>query len=285
VPQSFQGVGTTYYGGAAPIHWQKPETIAIPADHDAIECVILLLLPIFPLKAFHTFQWQLRECKTIPIKRSPALVVRALLRPYLIILTWVSGFMTAVTLGGMVYSYFFLNRPFNDLVPKREAWDFILLAWGTFLLSQGFLWMLRYLYHRSRDIRLVIGPHELGSSDPATWNFTPSAEEIGGVGVEASYKALAEGQFSRAMYCARALVLMGDRRGEAITDKILRDARVSSKLPTLRRRPWLRRELFPEDRSLRVEFDRAAWIASPRAERSEVRAKGGHHPFGSGSGF
>src|SRR5205823_312096 len=140
----------------------------------AIECVIALLLPVVPLKAFHTFHWQLRECKVIPIKRGPALILRALLRPYLIIAALLSGFMSCVIVGWLFYSFFFLRRPLNGLLLKSGAWDFVLLTLGSFLLVQGFLTLLRYPFIRSRDIRLIIGPYELGSSDPATWNFTPS---------------------------------------------------------------------------------------------------------------
>jgi hypothetical protein len=276
VPQSFNGFGTTYYGGAAPIYWQKPETSAIPADHDAVECVIALLLPVFPLRSFHTFQWQLRECKIIPIKRRPVLVLRALLRPYLTIAAMVSGFMSLVVLSSFLYAIFFLRRPLNDLLPRKEGWELVILAWGSFVLTQGFFALLNYPYIRSRDVRLIIGPYELGSSDPATWDFVPSATESEGVSVDAAHHALTEGQFSRAMYCARVLVALGDRRGQSITDKILGDRRVRSKLPALRRRPWLREQLFPEDRSLRVEFARARWAASGRALRSEIKAKSHH---------
>lgn len=114
----------------------------IPGDHDAIECDIALLLPVFPFKAYPTFHWKLRECKIIPIKRHPALVARALLRPYLIIASWLSGFMSCVFVAGLFYSYLVLKRPLNDLLPRKDSWSIILLAWGAFAVLQGCLALL-----------------------------------------------------------------------------------------------------------------------------------------------
>ena len=108
---------------------------------------------------------------------------------------------------------------------------------------------------RDRDIRLILGPHELGSSDPAMWTDETlvalrSSSEIFGVEdeLEGARRALAEKKFARAMFGARLAVARGHARGEELTDDILHHPEVSAKLAQLRKKPRLHQKLFAGDK-------------------------------------
>jgi hypothetical protein len=256
------GFGTSYHGGAAAIRWEKPEGVNAPADHDAVECAIALGFPVFPYQAVHTFHWSHRECRVIVLRRTPALLLRAMLRPYLLATTWVSGVLLAGLALIAIVGPFVFGKP---LRPQPELWTFVATTAGIFLAGLGPLLWLRMLFARSRDLRLVMGPHEAGSSDPATWLHSPPQDLVAECTLAAAEQALTNGQFSRAMFGARIAAALGDRHGEKLTDRILADRRVLRQLPALRRKPWLRKDLFPDDTSLRVPFENRRSVVSPFA--------------------
>lgn len=114
-------------------------------------------------------------------------------------------------------------------------------------------WLER-INHRNRNIRLILEPHELGSSDPATWlpgTLAALKSNRRLFGTEDAYQAaeaaLKEGRFADAMMAARLVVGRGELWGEEITDKIIADYRLIETLPKLRKKPWLRPELLPDD--------------------------------------
>jgi hypothetical protein len=91
---------------------------------------------------------------------------------------------------------------------------------------------------RHRRIRAILGPHGLGSSDPATWN-NALRKQVADPRVAfqaASYADLAQGliaqrRWSGAMWAARLCVLLEDRgKGERLTDLILSDEEVVDRL-------------------------------------------------------
>jgi hypothetical protein len=250
VPASVNGVGTAYCGHAAPILWQRPGSFSLTAraDHDAVECVTLLFLPLFPLRAYHTFNWSGNECRAIRIKTSGRLLARAYLRPYVLVLLGVSIFLMVVSLAAIGIALFMAEKS-APITPK------MMLGFATppagLLLGLFLKRSLDRLYARSRDIRLVIGPHELGSSDPATWTeetLSKAEDAAPGGGLDAARRALSEGRFGEAMWAARLAVARGQAEGETLTDEILSHAQVASILPDLRKAPWRREELLPRPR-------------------------------------
>jgi hypothetical protein len=124
----------------------------------------------------------------------------------------------------------------------------------VFVLSTISLLSLRSKNIRNRDIRLILGRHQLGSSDPAMWteevfaNIKPSTQLFGTDSeLEAGRKALNEGRFAQAMLAARLAVAKGESLSEDLTDEILQDARVRENIHKVRKKPWRRHELFRED--------------------------------------
>ncbi|HEX7898897.1 MAG TPA: hypothetical protein VF950_14130 [Planctomycetota bacterium] len=251
MPRSINGFGTSYHGNGASIHWEKPAPFAL-GDHDAIECSIALGFPVFPGDACHTFLWSHRECRVIRIRRSAPLILHALLRPYVLVATWLAmGFLILMAVAIPVLHFSGVGTGKMN----ADAWKVFAIPAAVALGGMGLLSLLNTPFRRARDIRLVTGPHEAGSSDPATWLEPPSEDFARPFDGDSARRALQEGQFSKAMYAARILAARGDDRGEALTDEILADPRVLDRLPALRRRPWLRQELFPEDRGLRIPLE------------------------------
>jgi hypothetical protein len=105
---------------------------------------------------------------------------------------------------------------------------------------------------RLRDIRLVLGPHTWGSSDPATWHegiraqvVAPRAARQVGSFAELAQQAIGEGNWGAAMWAARLCVGVEDEAvGERLTDDILRRDEVVQRLRRVRSHPERRDREF-----------------------------------------
>ena len=254
VPGTANGFGTMYCGQGAAVRWNKPKILSEQTDHDAVVCVTALFLPLFPLKAYHTFNWSGEYCKTVEIVRTPRLLLRAMLRPYLIGILGITGFLLTI-IAGIVAVALFYGKPMQ-VKPEDQLEVGIVLgsSIGGFVLSLVTSLWLSSRNRRDRDIRLVLGSHELGSSDPALWlpatlEGVISCEQLFGTSneLEAARQSMGKKQYARALLAARLAVAHGHIEGEHVTDEILEEAAVREQLPKLRRKPWLREELLPGD--------------------------------------
>lgn len=150
----------------------------------------------------------------------------------------------------------------NSVVePQTKFIAFGIGAAVFFLLSVVALiyWrMARVDDHRDVDIRLVLGRHEWGSSDPVYW----TAEYVEMIAEPArrfhheSYAKLAQeliGQkdWVKAMWAARLSAAKEDlQKGEALTDSVLQHPDVQEILATLRKAPEQREKLLGQSVSL-----------------------------------
>ena len=247
MPGTINGIGTHYCGKAAAIRWPKPGHVGILSsgepDHDVVECLVVCFLPLVPLKAWHTYRWEGTVHQRIEIRRSGTLLLRAMLRNYLLVLLPASLLLAVccgihvaddwARLGGKVW---------------RTDVGIGLLA-GVVLFPSALLqWLsLRAQDRRNRDIRLVLGPHDLGSSDPASW----TQETLSAVRPsmfldrEAVKTALREGRFAEALWGARLAVAKGESWGGMMSDQILGSQALAERLPALRKEPWRRGEILP----------------------------------------
>lgn len=247
MPNTWNGIGTVFHGHSAPVRWERGGFLSRKnADHDAMECVTILFLPVFPLKAYHTYNWAHNSCTAMQIRSTAHLVVRAMLRPYLLGITWI---------GGIVASLVLLIQVAESLGPAgsqhQHAVGALYLCGIPFVVGLLGLIALNAVDRRYRDIRLLLGPHEMGSSDPATWlpetraqKRIPASLCVETSLVNAGERALAEGRFAEAMLAARLAAGDGDLSGEELTENILRDLRVIQVLEALRRNPLKRAELL-----------------------------------------
>lgn len=98
---------------------------------------------------------------------------------------------------------------------------------------------------RNRNIRLVLGPHSWGSSDPATWHKSigkcvvdPMAAFEVETFAKLARRAIKKGEWSKAMWAARLCVLAEDKEtGEDLTDTILDDAEIRNGIFQVARYP------------------------------------------------
>lgn len=199
-------------------------TAAVPAgrlsksgDFDAIECFVVAFLPVIPIKPLHTFNWSGNRYQAIPIRWSLELLARAFLGRWL----WVP----------LIIGIGLLLIGFTD-PPASVSASTNRLAGGAIVAhSAAGLVGLHLSYRRPQQIRILLGPHKWGSSDPATW------EEVRGQSITMPYEAqgiqdsvaarelITKGRFSEAMWAARLAVLReGVTIGEELTDAILRSS-------------------------------------------------------------
>jgi len=192
---------------------------ATNSNHDSVVCFVMLYLPLIPLQAMHTHSWNGTQCMVVPIRWSADLVLRAFARRWLFALLAAAAmlaFAGVCTLGEVDK-----HAPVGMLVTSA-----ILLA-----VALGLLRLLGNSDRRHRAIRSLIGPHKLGTSDPATWapevlkHLPPSMELFGTPTDSSAVPALLEKQqYANAMYAARLTAAREDAAGgEALTEKVLAD--------------------------------------------------------------
>jgi hypothetical protein len=188
-------------------------------------CFVVVFLPILPLKAVHTYDWNGDEYRAIPIRWSFGLVAQTFVRRWLAALI-----VPAVIFGIMWVSQ--LNKPGNrSEVPTHVAGAIAGSCLGLMIIGLG---LMKALDGRNRAIRRVLGPHQFGSSDPATWTEdllsaakTPKEMFETSSYAQAVRPMLAKGDFAEAMWAARLTVAREDAtEGERLTDEILGEFRV-----------------------------------------------------------
>jgi hypothetical protein len=190
----------------------------------------VLELPIFPRRAFHTFNWSKESHIThfgpnigiatdssftvYPIRLSGILILKSFLRRWLYVF-FVGGLFAA-----------FVGSRVDDHL--RQV---VLISAGGLLIlvSVVFAAWLKLSESRTRRIRRLLGRHRHGSSDPATWTnaelacVSESQQLFGFPNYEAAVYSLLETElFSKAMWAARLAIAKENRwRGEFLTNEIL----------------------------------------------------------------
>ena len=235
MPFTFNGIGTALRGYASPISWSKPGTLGLgqKADHDAMECFVVVFVPVIPLRAVHTFAWNGNRYRVLPITGAGRLLLNVYGR----------ALGMALSAAGLVTVFVVLANSLSHGRPGPSTLGAVLTGLLAGALGLGSLRWLRKRDARTRDIRLVIGPHEAGSSDPALWN-QEVMEKVKPVDLSDAQASLQGGNFAQAMMRARIAVAQGNPDGERFTEEILAHPEVQAALPALRREPWRRGEFL-----------------------------------------
>ncbi|MBY0524908.1 MAG: hypothetical protein K2R98_16000 [Gemmataceae bacterium] len=224
MPMTVNGIGTSICPARGFVKWGGE------ADCDSIECFVVAFLPLIPFKAIHTFGWAGNQYRAVPIRWSVGLILRGMLMRWL----W----------GGVVVGLLFgIIMLFAD--KKRDPAAIICFLTLAFAAGLGIL-ALRWTDRRHKNIRYVLGVHDLGSSDPATWthdlleNIRPAQEMYGTAGYSHAVEPLLDqGDFSRAMWAARLAVALEDRgNGEQLTDQVLGNPQVQEAIAEVRKNPY-----------------------------------------------
>lgn len=115
---------------------------------------------------------------------------------------------------------------------------------------------------RHRQIRVVLGRHTWGHSDPATWHksIKQHVQEPQTFGADSfaklAIRAMKKGEWSKAMWAARLCALAENQdRGEELTDEILDQDEVRSSLPHVTRNPHDHNEEFGKPPPLKQWLD------------------------------
>jgi hypothetical protein len=225
--------------------------------YDAYVARLSLGVPLLLSDLVHVWDLPLLKgaaCKAIPLRPDPAFRRRVLLS------NW-AGLGALVLLMVAAYVAGRVNLILGALMAVAAVglgvWAFLASREGT----------------RDTSIRLLLGLHAWGASDPATWDeslvkmvIDPQAT----FGVESfgalARAAMAQRRWGEAIWAARLCAAVEDKgKGEALTDTILREREVADRLARVRRRPESRDTEFGE--ALPLE----GWLAAtPAAHIVEI---------------
>ena len=154
---SVSGFGTAVFEARGLVKWDSSLE-----DCDAILAFCVLAIPIVPYKAIHSYQWEFPDkpgagfqFRSVPIRWSWGLVGAALAHKLLFWVLVAAGFC-------LVFALF---------SPLELLMRLLLIGAALAVLTAGFTcrWLLNRADQRHRDIRLLLGRHVFGSSDPAFW--------------------------------------------------------------------------------------------------------------------
>lgn len=223
MPMTVNGFGTSVCGGRGDVGW---------GSCDAMEWLTAFYMPLIPIKAVHTFDWNGNQYRMIPIRWSGDLVCR----------TFFSRWLWGIGGIGVILGIIFFAE-----LNKRGANPFLLVAAvGLVLLSVLIGLVLRWTDDRNQRIRRVLGAMTVGSCDPADLPDRLLDEMAGdprlAYGTETFADAveplLQQGSYARAMWAARIATVLEDRaEGEALTNQILDDPDVRDAIEIVRQTP------------------------------------------------
>jgi hypothetical protein len=180
-------------------------------------------LPVFVFEPLHVWDWHMQSTELDWTKRTSLYVYRAIpLRwsPGLLARTFLLRWIWLPLLTGLLFS---ISAAHGLIAKMAGFWLFGLCA----IVVAG-LWLLN---RRDQQIRMLLGRHRLGASDPVTWTkdllalvAPPSAWFRANTFAEACDSLLAQRKASEAMWAARLCAAIEDpERGRELTNRVLRD--------------------------------------------------------------
>jgi hypothetical protein len=211
---------------------------------DAVECAMFVYFPVWPYRVVHVKivpggSFSPDNYQAIPLRWSDRLVRHILLR------RWSAGSAGLGVFIMLLLAMVTLWPPTGDAAREWSVTKPILMLVAPCLVIAGLvgLLLLRPLGRRERDIRRVLGLHDLGTSDPASWVYEDlakirKAKDLFGTMsfAEAVPKLLAAGAWTGAMWAARfATAVESDSSGEELTDNVLEHPGTQEALARFRR--------------------------------------------------
>ncbi len=189
-------------------------------------------MPFYLVRPIHTFGWgeSPDSAWAIPLRKDKQFLYRVYISDWCIPMAMLCGLASVLLLcAGTIIAVIF------------SVVCFIL-----FILSiVGLVYLKATNKGRDRDLRLVLGRHIWGTSDPATWHkrlLKMVLHPRQSFGVD-SFAQLAqikfqEGKWAEAMWAARLCVALEHRQfGEDMTDEILYHPKVQRRLQRVRKNP------------------------------------------------
>lgn len=243
---SVNGFGTAVFTSRGLIKWDSNME-----DGDSVLAVCVMGIPVIPYRAVHTSNWEYAETdrgvpdgfryRAFPIRWSWGLVAAAFIKQLWIWVCIAAGFFVMLAILGPAGQWGV------RLIFAGIAVALIAIAVPTHMA-------LKRADRRHRDIRLILGRHVLGSSDPAYWSPKiirhirgPRETFATDTFAAAARARMAAKDYEPAMYAARLSTALEDRRaGQQLTDEILRQPNVQDALSQLRAEPKDWDKVMPE---------------------------------------
>ena len=227
------------FGRRGEVVWEKQEFVSGEGgrrDYDAYQGVGLLV-PFYLTNAIHTFGWGKHgdDARAIPLERDSQFALRVYM------MDWGGPFLVLSGLGILPLACSGVNK-----IATFSCFAVLVLSGFMVLYA-----LLTGNNKRHRDIRLILGKHEWGSSDPATWHrsLLKRVKPANKHGAE-SFSMLAEDflgekQVAEAMWAARLCVALEDEKeGEDLTNEIITHPSVRKRLEKIRKNPGGRNKAF-----------------------------------------
>ncbi len=225
-------------GQRAAVLWNKGGFVGSGRKfcYDAFVCGFGFIIPFQIRELVHVWdlpQTRFGSCKAIRLRPDPAFR-RSVVRQ-----NWWGGGAIVLGIAGFV------------LAGKVHLGLGFLLIFAAIALGAVAYFQVRE-GPRHRKIRLLLGPHAWGPSDPATWHKSickdivdpQKAFEVKSFAVLAR-EAIEDGRWGHAMWAARLCAAVEDREiGDDLTDEILEDEEVKERLPYVSRNPHERNDEF-----------------------------------------
>jgi hypothetical protein len=204
MPFSVNGFGTGL------IRASRRRSVQGLIQYDAIEAVVLCMLPVFPYRVVHVVASDGDRYQALRLRFSPRIVVKAFLR------SWGLGLL----LLGLVLGIFAVCAVANPARVHTEGeWTFLRVCIGMVVggLGARLAW---WVQERGDDrLRRLFGSTPAGTSDPMDWPEVIARPVVAELMSEAGSSSLADaafrlherGELGKAAVCAR----LAETRGEA----------------------------------------------------------------------
>jgi hypothetical protein len=171
MPSSINGIGTGIVTAS------KKRTVDGHIQFDAIQAVVFLFLPLVPYKAIHVLSIRQsggegQQYQSIDLRPSFRVIFKAFLNGWGNVLLFAGG--VGLPLIGLAFAT--MARPMN-----QSDWTFLTIV--IVVLALGVVAKLLWFVIDARDqrIRAIMGPHELGTSDPFDWTDETAATAREGI--------------------------------------------------------------------------------------------------------
>ncbi len=223
MPRMVNGIGTWFCTAHFDAGW---------GWDDAVECAMFVYMPVWPLRIIHVQithggSFTPDNYQAIPLRWSDRLVRRVFLR------YWLAGCIGLGVLGALLLVAHSLT-PLNVTEKVSREWAVmkpVLLPLTPCLIAGGIIGQLliRRSARREQNIRLLLGVHNMGTSDPSTWlddnlNQIMSAKALFGTETyaEAVPQLLLAETWTGAMWAARlASARESGTIGDELTTEVL----------------------------------------------------------------
>jgi hypothetical protein len=263
--------GFTYFSGRrGQILWTKPNLLGGGGrrDYDVHEAVGFLA-PIMVLAPLHASFWGSQgDGQAIRLNPERGFRLRAFLGDWCMLSLFISP------VAAIAFGMFAALRMVEQDRPSGVLVFLTILSLAVPVAAIAVLVWLRRSDRRDRDIRLVLGTHTWGSSDPATWHpdlldevrpaHTFRVKNFAAL----ARRSLTARKWCEAMWAARLCTALEDEdAGEDLTSEILDEPAVRQKLSKLQKDGSRRDKLFGEPPPL------STWVGGiPEEHVFSVRA-------------